>query len=93
MKSWLQRRWPAIRAQGIARFVLVRGGLAIGGGMTLLVYALLLLAERRQGLRLGEVAPLVPALCIPSGLLWALVIWHWNQFLYRKLGFDENDRT
>jgi hypothetical protein len=93
MKSWLQTRWPAIRAQGRLRFVVVRGGVVFGGGMTLVVYAMLLLAERRQGLHLGLVAPLVPALCIPAGLLWGLVTWHWNEFLYRKLGFDENDRT
>ena len=93
MKSWLQTRWPAIRAKGRLRFVLVRGGLVFGAGMTALVYAMLLLAERRQGLRLGAVAPLVPALCIPAGLLWGLVTWHWNEFLYRKLGFHENDRT
>ena len=93
MKSWLQRRWPAIRRQGLLRWLLVRGGLVFGGGMSVLVYALLLLAERRQGLHLGAVAPLVPALCIPAGLLWALVMWHWNEFLYRKLGFDETDKT
>lgn len=92
MKSWLERRWPAIRAQGKARFVLVRGGLVFGGAMTLGVYALLWMAARRQSLQLHSVIPLVPALCVPAGLLWGLITWHWNQFLYRKLGFDKSDK-
>ena len=90
-QSWLQRRWPAIRAQGRMRFVLVRGGLVFGGLMTFVIYAMLHLASRRQPLHLDAVAPLVPALCIPAGLLWGIVTWHWNEFLYRKLGFDARE--
>jgi hypothetical protein len=89
VKSWLERRWPEIRAQGKARFVMVRGGLFFGGLMTLGVYALMYFAARRQALQLQSVVPLVPALCIPAGLVWGLLIWHWNEFLYRKLGFDK----
>ena len=71
------------------RFVLVRGGLVFGGLMTFAMYAMLFFASRRQPLHLHAVVPLVPALCIPAGLLWGLVTWHWNEFLYRKLGFQE----
>jgi hypothetical protein len=90
-QSWLQRRWPSIRAKGRMRFVLVRGGLVFGGLMTFAMYAMLFFASRRQPLHLQAVAPLVPALCIPAGLLWGLVTWHWNEYLFHKLGFDRDN--
>ena len=76
----------------MARWVLLRGGVITGGGMSLAVYGLLLLARYRHGIRIDTIAPLVPVLCMPAGMLWGLLTWHWNSFLYRKLGFKENDR-
>jgi hypothetical protein len=90
-QSWLQRRWPAIRAQGLLRFVLLRGVLMWGGLMTLAVYAMLLLTARRQGLQLDAAWPLVPLFCIPAGVFWSLLGWYWNDYLFRKLGFDKSD--
>jgi hypothetical protein len=90
---WLQRRWPAIRAKGLVHYLLVRGLLLWGGGMTLAMVAMLLLAARRQDLRLEAVWPLVPLFCLPAGAFWALISWHWNDYLYRKFGFDKGNHT
>jgi len=92
MQSWLERRWPEIRAKGQLHFVLVRGLIVWGGLMTLAMYAMLLVAERRQGLELRSAWPLVPVFCLPAGAFWALIAWHWNEYLYRKLGFDKDNR-
>jgi hypothetical protein len=90
-QSWLQRRWPSLRAKGRAHFVVLYGLLACGGMMTLAVAALLVFAARRQALHLEAVLPLVPLLCLPAGVLWGLVSWHWNEYLFRKFGFDRNE--
>ncbi len=89
--SWLQRRWPDIRTKGRLNFVLVRGMLAWGGLMTLAMYAMLWLAARRQGLQLHSAWPLVPAFCVPAGAVWGLLTWHWNEYLFHRLGFDRNN--
>ncbi len=88
-QSWLQRRWPAIRAKGRAHFVLMRGVLLWGGLMTMAVYVMLLASSRTQVLHLGAVFPLVPLLCLPAGAVWGLLSWHWNDSLYKKLGFHD----
>jgi hypothetical protein len=90
-QSWLQRRWPTVRAQGLLRFLLMRGMLRWGGLMSATVYVMLLIAQRRQGIQLDGVWPLVPLYCVPAGVLWALVSWHWNNYLYRKLGFGPSN--
>ena len=92
-QSWLQRRWPAVRARGRFHFVLVRGMLLWGGLMTLAVYAMLLASARTQGLQLRVVWPLVPLFCLPAGAFWGLLSWYWNDYLYRKLGFDKSNQT
>ena len=91
-QSWLQRRWPALRAKGRLYFVLAYGLLLWGGAMTLVVGAMLLAASRQQPLNLRAVLPLVPLLCLPAGAIWGLVSWHWNEYLFHKLGFDRNNR-
>ena len=91
-QSWLQRRWPALRAKGRARFVLVYGLLLCGGMMTVGIAVMLIAASHRQPLQLGAVLPLVPLLCLPAGVLWGLVSWHWNEYLFHKLGFDKHPR-
>jgi hypothetical protein len=86
-QSWLQRRWPAIRAKGRAHFVLVRGVLLWGGLMTTAVYVMLLASSSTRILHFGAVFPLVPLLCLPAGAFWGLLSWHWNDYLYKRLGF------
>ena len=90
-QSWLQRRWPDIRAKGRLNFVLTRGLLLWGGLMTLAVYAMLVVSARRQGLHLDMVWPLVPVFCLPAGAFWGLLSWHWNEYLFRKFGFDKGN--
>jgi hypothetical protein len=90
-QSWLQRRWPAIRAKGRLHFVVVYGLLLVGGLMTVGIALMLLAASRRQPLHLGAVLPLVPLLCLPAGALWGIVSWHWNEYLFHKLGFDRDN--
>ena len=92
-QSWLQRRWPSIRAKGRLHFVVAYGLLLVGGLMTLGIALMLFAASRRQPLHLGAVLPLVPLLCLPAGVLWGVVGWHWNEYLYRKLGFDRDPST
>jgi hypothetical protein len=89
-QSWLQRRWPVLRARGRVHFVLVYGLLLVGGLMSVGIALLLLLAARQQPLHLGAVLPLVPLLCLPAGVLWGVLAWHWNEYLFRKLGFDRD---
>ena len=91
-QSWLQRRWPSIRARGRMRFVLQFGLLSCGGLMSVAIAAMLVFAARRQPLHLRAVLPLVPLLCLPAGALWGLISWHWNEYLFHKLGFDRNQR-
>ena len=72
------------------RFVLVRGVLW-GLAMCAVVFALLLLASSRDtALQLHAALPLVPVFCIPAALFWALLGWYWNDYLFRKLGFDKD---
>jgi hypothetical protein len=89
-QSWLQRRWPSIRAKGRLHFVVAYGLLLVGGLMTVGITLMLLAASRRQPLHLGAVLPLVPLLCLPAGVLWGIVSWHWNEYLFHKLGFDRD---
>ena len=90
-QSWLQRRWLDIRAKGRLNFVLLRGLLLQGGLMTLAVYAMLLVSARRQGLQLHAAWPLVPVFCLLAGAFWGLVSWHWNEYLFHKLGFNKSN--
>ena len=91
-QSWLQRRWPSIRALGRTRFVMRYGLLLCGGLMSVGIALLLVLAAQRQPLRLRAVLPLVPLLCLPAGAIWGLLSWHWNEYLFHTLGFDRNHK-
>ncbi len=78
-----------MRAKGKIHFILMRGVLLWGGMMTVAVYAMLFATARMQNLHLATVWPLVPLLCLPAGAFWGLLSWHWNDYLYKKLGFDK----
>ena len=30
-------------------------------------------------------------LCLPAGVLWGFISWHWNEYLFHKLGFDRDN--
>ena len=78
-----------MRAKGRVHFVLMRGVLLWGGLMTTAIYVMLLASARTQSLHMGTVWPLVPLICLPAGAFWGLLSWHWNDYLYKKLGFDK----
>ena len=91
--AWTARRWPAIRARGRTRFLLVRGTLGWGGAMFVVsVIALWLL---RSSLRqpLPEMVAVGFALCAVSGLVWGAVTWHYNEKIFRQLPSSKSDPT
>ncbi|GAB3383743.1 hypothetical protein [Lysobacter fragariae] len=87
--SWIARRWPAIRARGPLRFLLVQGLLRWGGLMFLGSLAMVWItfgpAHPRFGLLLGVAA----VLCAVGSLFWAALTWLINERIYRTL---ENKR-
>lgn len=90
-KTWVARRWPAIRAKGRAHFLLVRGMLAWGGAM--FVVALIALWLTRASLRhpLPEMIAVAFALCAISGIVWGAVTWHSNEKIFRQLPSSKSD--
>jgi hypothetical protein len=84
-ERWLRERWPAIRARGFTRFVLVRGLLTWGGIMAFAVAVLV-------SLKLGVNHPLLPLLlviavplCAVGGLVWGALTWWINERLFQSL--------
>jgi hypothetical protein len=89
-ERWLRERWPAIRARGAARFVLVRGLLAWGGIMAAAMAVMVTL-------RLGVDHPRLPLLlvvavpvCAAGGVLWGALTWWINERLFRSLTSEMN---
>ena len=84
-ERWLREQWPAIRARGAARFVLVRGLLTWGGIMAGTVAAMVIfrlgLDHPRLLLLLGIAVPL----CAFGGLLWGALTWWVNERIFRSL--------
>ena len=84
-ERWIATRWPAIRARGVGRFVLVKG-VAFWGG---LMFAAML---AMTGLRLGFDHPRYPLLaaialplCAIGGAVWAVLTWYFNERVLRAL--------
>jgi hypothetical protein len=84
-QRWILQRWPAIRAQGFTRFLLLRG-LATWGGLMFVAMALVVT------LQLGTDHPRLPlliaiaaALCAFGGVFWAAATWWINERLYRTM--------
>lgn len=83
--AWLLKRWPAIRARGAARFILLRGVLLWGGVMFIVMSAF-------STFRLGVHHPRLPLmivvaalLCAIGGLVWGVLTWTVNERLFRTL--------
>ena len=84
-EQWVATRWPAIRAGGMWRFVLLKG-VAFWGGLMLVFMALLMtvqlgIAHPRLPLVLAVAVPL----CAFGGLCWGLLTWIFNERIFRAL--------
>ena len=82
---WLRERWPAIRARGFARFVLVRGLLTYGGIMALVIAVMVALTLGTNHPRLPMLLGFAIPLCAMGGLLWGVLTWWINERLFRSL--------
>ena len=84
-ERWVAAKWPAIRAGGMWRFVLLKG-VAFWGGLMLVFMALLMtvqlgIAHPRLPLVLAVAVPL----CAFGGLCWGLLTWIFNERIFRAL--------
>ncbi len=78
-------KWPAMRAGGMWRFVLVKG-VAFWGGLMLAFMALMMVLQ--LGIdhpRLPLVLAVAVPLCAIGGLCWGLLTWILNERIYRAL--------
>lgn len=83
--SWIARRWPAIRAKGMAHFVLVRGLLLWGGLMFVASVAMTWVKFGPQNPRFGLMLGVSAGLCIVGGLIWGLLTWTINERIFRNI--------
>lgn len=84
-QRWILQRWPAIRAQGFTRFLLLRG-LATWGG--LMFVAMAIMVTYKLGTdhpRLPMLIGIAAGLCAFGGMLWAAATWWINERLYRTM--------
>ena len=84
-ERWVAANWPAIRARGMWRFVLLKG-VAFWGGLMLAFMALAMavqlgIAHPRLPLVLAVAVPL----CAIGGLAWGLLTWIFNERIFRAL--------
>ena len=81
----IRERWPAIRARGFVRFVLVRGLLAYGGIMAVAIAVMVTLTLGASHPRLPILLGIALPLCAAGGLLWGALTWWINERLFRSL--------
>ena len=89
-ERWVATRWPAIRARGMWRFVLVKGVALWGGLMLALMGAVMLLQLGTGHPRLPLVLAVAVPLCAFGGLCWGLLTWIFNERIHRAIN-DKND--
>ncbi|KQY52188.1 hypothetical protein [Lysobacter sp. Root494] len=82
---WIREQWPAIRARGFARFVLVRGLLTYGGSMAVAIAVMVTLTLGTDHPRLPMLLGIAMPLCAIGGLLWGALTWWVNERLFRSL--------
>ncbi|MEO5963406.1 MAG: hypothetical protein ABIO75_05400 [Thermomonas sp.] len=83
--SRIAKRWPAIRAKGMARFVLVRGLLVWGGLMFVLSVAMTWVRFGPQHPRFGLLLGVAAGLCAVGGLVWGLLTWTISERIFRNI--------
>ncbi|MEO6154939.1 MAG: hypothetical protein ABIP16_04340 [Thermomonas sp.] len=84
-ERWTAKRWPAIRARGMARFVLVRGLLRWGGLMFALSIAMTWVRFGPSHPRFGLLLVVAAGLSAVGGLVWGLLTWTINERIFRNL--------
>ena len=77
--------WPAIRAGGMWRFVLLKGVVFWGGLMLAFMAVLMTLQLGPAHPRLPLVLAVAVPLCAIGGLCWGLLTWIFNERLFRAL--------
>ena len=84
-ERWVAQKWPAIRARGMWRFVLLKG-VAFWGGLMFAFMAVMMLVK------FGASHPQLPLLmavalplCAVGGLCWGLLTWFFNERIFRAL--------
>ncbi len=87
-QRWLLERWPAIRARGATRFVLVRGVLMWGGIMAAFLAVMVSMQLGLQHPRLPLLLALSLPLCAIGGAVWGALTWWINERIYRSLTSD-----
>ena len=83
--SWLATRWPAIRARGATRFILMRGVLLWGG---LVFVAMAAFTAAKLGIhhpRFPLMLAIAALLSAVGGLAWGALTWSINERLFRTL--------
>ena len=78
-------KWPAIRARGMWRFVLVKGVAFWGGLMFAFMTVMMVLQLGLAHPRLPLVLAIAVPLCAIGGLAWGLLTWIFNERIYRAL--------
>lgn len=84
-ERWVATRWPAIRARGMWRFLLVKG-VALWGGLMFAFMVVMMLVRFGAGhprfpLLIGVALPL----CAVGGLAWGVLTWIFNERIFRAL--------
>jgi hypothetical protein len=84
-QRWILQRWPAIRAQGFTRFLLLRGLATWGGLMFVAMAVMVTLKLGTDHPRLPMLVGIAAALCAFGGVFWAAATWWINERLYRTM--------
>ncbi|WP_222564210.1 hypothetical protein [Novilysobacter antarcticus] len=90
--SRMAQRWPAIRARGMRRFVVVRGLLLYGGGMFALMAVLMWSKFGFGNPRFELLIGVAAVLCAFGGTVWAAITWVLNERIYGALPPAEKPR-
>ena len=85
INNWLAGKWPAIRARGMRRFVLVRGVAFWGGLMFAFMLATTWFKFGPQHPHFLLMVCIAAGLCAVGGLFWGLLTWTINERIFRTL--------
>ena len=84
-ERWVAGRWPAIRARGMWRFVLLKGVAFWGGAIFLFMAVMMLIQFGISHPRFPLLMAVALPLCAIGGLGWGLLTWYFNERVHRAL--------